>query len=198
MGAHVPLFPNPDEPYNFNMQNSDPVLSVLNDISKTLKGMNKKLEKLDKLDKLDSIDKKLDKIHDVLVTTKAEISEKAILDLFFRFLKEDGYEKINIVNMDMGEGAGKADFYIEAERDGEKRRFVLEVKNYLENGQNLKLKKILKDLDERATRWKAIPVLGARYMTTSARLQALGMGIGVLAYNSQTNRMELIIPERDT
>ncbi len=126
-----------------------------------------------KLDKLDSIDKKLDRIHDVLVTMKAEISEKAILDLFIRFLREADYKEIRIIDMDMKEGEGKADFYIEAEKNGEKYRFALEVKNYLENGENPGFEDILKDLKERAEERGAIPVLGARYMTTPARLKAL-------------------------
>ena len=69
-------------------------------IVEILQEMNKKLDKLDKLDD----------IYDVLITTKAEISEKGILDIFRRFLKEYQFTSMTIKDMDMRDGEGKADF----------------------------------------------------------------------------------------
>ena len=70
------------------MNNSDPILSVLNGIKETLGEMNRQLKKLDKLD---DMDKKLGNIYDVLITTKAEISEKGLLDAFRVYLEERDY-----------------------------------------------------------------------------------------------------------
>ena len=167
-----------------DMNNNPQIVEILQEMNK----------KLDKLNKLDDMDKKLGNIYDVLITTKAEISEKGILDIFRRFLKKYQFTSMTIKDMDMGEGEGKADFYIEAEREGRKYRFVLEVKNYLEDGENPKFTEILEKLKERARKWGAIPVLGARFMTTPARLEALRKGIWILTYNDQTNKMELIKP----
>ena len=53
--------------------------------------MNRQLKKLDKLDKLDDIAKYTKLSYRVLTTTKAEITEKGLLDAFRVYLEERDY-----------------------------------------------------------------------------------------------------------
>ncbi len=204
---HVPLFSNPDEPYNFNMQNSNPFLRALENINETLSQMNQKLEKLDKLDKLDEIAENTKEIKDnteeikkntsliyhVALTTKAEISEKSLLGAFLIHLRELGYKGARVIDTDLYQ-EGKEDYVIRAEVIAEngsshEEVFSLEITNYLDKGHVLERK--IKNLLKRAEKRKSIPVLAARYMSEEAKKFALGKGVKVFTYDPNQRRMRL-------
>ncbi len=179
------------------MQNSDPVLSVLNDISKTLKGMDKKLEKLDKLDEIANNTREIKKntglIYQVALTTKAEITEKSLLGAFLIHLRELGYKGARVVDADLYQ-QGKEDYVIEAEVEAEdgsrKVLFSVEITNYLDAGEVLRKK--IEKLSKRAEAKGSIPVLAARFMSREAIEEALEMGTRVFTYSPEEDAFKLL------
>ncbi len=175
--------------YNFNMQNSDPILTVLREISG-------KLDKLDKLDKIadntEEIKKNTSLIYQVALTTKAEITEKSLLGAFLIHLRELGYKGVKVVDAELYQ-QDKEDYVIEAEVKAEDENktvlFSLEITNYLDAGEVLREK--IKKLLERAKAKGSIPVIAARFMSRKAIEEALGRRVRVFTYNPEGDRIKL-------
>ncbi len=169
------------------MQNSDPILSVLNGIKETLGEMNKKLDKLDDIAKYTKLS------YRVLTTTKAEITEKGLLDAFRVYLEERDYST-RVIDAEIYE-ENKEDFVIIAEiiaTNGNKQEvvFSFEATNYLDIGNILKRK--IELLTKRAKKRGSVPVLGARFMTREAINYAKSKGVNVFTYDPQERAFKLL------
>ncbi len=161
------------------MQNSDPILMVLREIS-------------GKLDKLDEIANNTSLIYQVALTTKAEITEKSLLGAFLIHLRELGYKGVKVVDAELYQ-QDKEDYVIEAEveaKNGSKTvLFSVEITNYLDAGEVLREK--IKKLLERAEAKGSIPVLAARFMSRKAIEEALGRRVRVFTYSPEGDRIKL-------
>ena len=189
-----------DSDYNLDMDETRRLAKILEEISRKLDTLGRIENKLDKIEgNLGRIEVSLDKIEEntrltfyAILTAKAELTEKGLLDAFRLYLKKRGFTYVRVVEADLYDD-GKEDFVIIAEvvaRNGTQiYKYSLEVTNYVEVGEVLEQK--LNKLLDRAREKGTIPVLGARFMTREAIEEALKRGVKVFTYDPEKRRLEL-------